>query len=202
MEYYRNLPHFHPLESVFFITIRLAGSLPVATVEMLKEEQELALKRLSQQPDEFVNQKKRYFARFDEFLDDPQNGPYWLAEAEIANVIIEALQFRNKLDYILIAYCLMSNHIHFVIDTREAKDMDKPLFRVLQSFKRYTAQKANLLLNRTGAFWHAESYDRIVRDSVELKKIIWYVLQNPVKAGLCDEWMNWAHSYVNEEYLV
>ncbi len=202
MEYYRNLPHFHPLESIFFITIRLAGSLPITTIEMLREEQEMALKLMDQQPDKIGKQKKRYFARFDEFLGNPQNGPYWLKEAEIANIVKEALHFRDKLDYGLVAYCLMSNHAHFVIDKREAEEKDKPLFRILQSFKRHTAHKANVLLNRTGAFWHSESYDHLVRDNSELRRIIWYVLQNPVKAGLCSEWVDWPHSYVNEEYLV
>jgi putative transposase len=202
MEYYRNLPHLHPIESVFFITIRLAGSLPVAIIEMLKEEQEMALRQVSKQPEEVINQRKRYFARFDASLDKPQNGPYWLKEVEIAGVIKEALHFRDKLDYRLVAYCLMSNHMHVVIDTREAVEMDKPLFQILQSFKRYTARKANMLLNRTGAFWHPESYDHIVRDNGELRRVIWYVIQNPVKAGLCREWTGWPHSYVNEAYLI
>ena len=202
MEYYRNLPHFQPLESVFFITIRLAGSLPVVTIEMLKEEQKMALNQVSQEPKEVVNQKKRYFARFDEALDKPQNGPYWLKEKELASIVTEALHFRDKLDYILVAYCLMSNHVHFVIDTREAIEMHKPLFRILQSFKRYTAQKANVILNRTGAFWHPESYDHLVRDNGELRSVIWYVTQNPVKACLCKVWTEWPYSYVNEGYLV
>ncbi len=201
MEYYRNLPHFQPLESVFFITIRLIGSLPVAIIEMLKEEQEIALKQRDQQKEEISNQKKRYFVRFDEFLDNPQNGPYWLIQAEIAGVVTEALHFRDKLDYKLVAYCLMSNHVHFVIDTRDTNETEKPLFRILQSFKRYTARKANVLLNRTGAFWHPESYDHIVRDNGELRRIIWYILQNPVKAGLKQNWQDWPYSYVNDAYL-
>ncbi len=201
MEYYRNLPHLHPLESVFFITIRLAGSLPVATVEMLKEEQALALKQLGQQEREIVSQKKRYFARFDEFLDTPHNGPYWLKQAEIAGVVTEALHFRDKLDYTLVAYCLMSNHVHFIIDTRDIKETGKPLFRILQSFKRCTARKANVLLNRTGAFWYPEGYDHLVRDNAELRRIIWYIRQNPVKAGLSENWQGWPYSYVNDAYL-
>jgi len=202
MEYYRNLPHFQPLESVFFITIRLAGSLlPVAIIEMLKEEQEIALKQRDQQKEEIVNQKKRYFVRFDDFLDNPQNGPYWLKQVEIADVVTEALHFRDKLDYKLVVYCLMSNHVHFVIDTRDTNETEKPLFRILQSFKRYTARKANVLLNRTGAFWHPESYDHIVLDNGELRRIIWYILQNPVKAGLSENWQGWPYSYVNDSYL-
>jgi hypothetical protein len=40
-------------------------------------------------------------------------------------------------------------------------------------------------LGLTGrAFWQDESYDRVVRDSDEFKRIERYILMNPVKAGI------------------
>ena len=36
--YTRNLPHWQPEEDYFFITYRLAGSLPVSVIKTLKEE--------------------------------------------------------------------------------------------------------------------------------------------------------------------
>ncbi|GAB3987009.1 hypothetical protein GCM10028807_05650 [Spirosoma daeguense] len=169
---------------------------------MLKEEQELALKQINKQPEEPLNQQKRYFARFDTFLDNPQNGPYWLTEPSVADIIKEALRFRDQTEFDLAAYCLMSNHIHFVIDMRMKGTPDRPLYRILQSFKRHTARKANNVLSRMGEFWHPESYDHIVRDNAELRRIIWYILQNPVKARQVENWQDWPHSYVNEAYLM
>ena len=50
--YRRNLPHFHPTGAIFFVTFRLAGSLPAEIVEQLRtefEEEERRLKmRLSE----------------------------------------------------------------------------------------------------------------------------------------------------------
>lgn len=74
----------------------------------------------------------------------------------------------------------------------------KPLFRILQSLKRHTATDCNRLLRRSGAFWQDESYDHVVRDEEELERTIWYVLNNPVNAGLAKEWKDWRWSYVQE----
>jgi hypothetical protein len=72
------------------------------------------------------------------------------------------------------------------------------LARTLQHLKGYTAQQANRLLQRTGRFWHRESYDHIVRDVGEMERIISYVLENPVKAGLTTDWQLWPHILARE----
>jgi putative transposase len=78
-----------------------------------------------------------------------------------------------------------------------------PSYRVTDivgSIKKYTALRANRVLIRRGAFWHDESYDHVIRGADELKRTIWYVLMNPVKAGLCTDWRDWKWSYVKEGY--
>jgi putative transposase len=208
MYYQRNLPHIQPTEAVFFITARLAGSLPVSVVNQLKEESERALQRLAETSDDVdaldkakLDYQKRYFVRFDSCLDNPQNGPYWLSNPQVATVLKEALHFRAKDQYDLVAYTIMSNHIHFVVDTRAKGSLERPLFRIIQSFKSHTARQSNTILNRNGEFWHSESYDHVVRDQSELQRVIQYVLNNPVRAGLVQEWQAWSSSYVNEAYL-
>ena len=104
----------------------------------------------------------------------------------------EAIHFREGSQYALHAYCIMSNHVHLLVTIPENDTM---FYRVLQSLKRYTAQAANRLLNRTGqSFWHPESYDHVVRNSGEFKRIIEYILMNPVKAELVESWEDWPHS--------
>ena len=46
-----------------------------------------------------------------------------------------------------------------------------------------------------------ESYDHVVRDGEELDRIIAYVLNNPVKAGLVKNWRQWKWSYVRESVV-
>ncbi len=45
------------------------------------------------------------------------------------------------------------------------------LSSIMQSLKGYTARKANRLLGRSGAFWHHESYDHVVRNASEWHKL-------------------------------
>ena len=90
----------------------------------------------------------------------------------------------------------MPNHGHVVCTPLEKdKDSFYSLAEILQSLKRHTARQSNLVLGRSGAFWQDESYDHIVRDEAELERIIKYVIYNPVKAGLVDDWTEWKWTY-------
>ena len=73
----------------------------------------------------------------------------------------------------------MSNHVHALLLPKV--DVSK----LMKSLKGYTAREANRLLGRTGIpFWLKESYDHWVRDEAEWKRIVRYIQNNPVKAGL------------------
>ena len=70
----------------------------------------------------------------------------------------------------------------------------------MHSLKSYTAKEANKVLNRTGEFWEHESYDHYVRDEAGHERIVKYILQNPVKAKLVENWQDWRWSYhANQE---
>ena len=73
--------------------------------------------------------------------------------------------------------------------------------KILQELKKFTAGRCNKVINRTGPFWQHESYDHVVRDADELKRIVMYVLNNPVKAGLSDTPEDWEYNYVNYELI-
>ena len=70
----------------------------------------------------------------------------------------------------------------------------------MQSIKRYSSRESNLIINRQGRFWHEENYDHIVRNQEELDKIINYIMQNPVKAGLVKNAEDWKWRYLKENW--
>ncbi len=91
----------------------------------------------------------------------------------------------------------MSNHVQLIIQTIVE---DIPLYNILGSLKQYSATQSNIILDRKDAFWQHESYDHLIRDRNELVRMIDYTLNNPVKAGLVDEWKQWKYSYVKNGY--
>ena len=118
--YRRNLPHYQPTGATFFITFRLAGSLPDEVIVRLKEEQMQNEKLLLKIKDEnlrkmkIADQHKQYFNNFDKMLDKAVNGKAWLKDERVAKIIAEAMHFRDKEVYDLFAYCIMPNHVHVV----------------------------------------------------------------------------------------
>lgn len=101
----------------------------------------------------------------------------------------------------------MSNHVHMVfrhtVSSRK-KSSDgtlPPITRILKNLKSYSSLQANRHLNRNGAFWHPESYDRLIRNNEELHNTLRYTLNNPVKANLVNHWQEWPHAYCKPDFL-
>ncbi len=223
--YRRYLPHWQPPDATLFVTFRLAGSLPQIVIEELRKEREAAKRKLARIVDKIQREKQDYlddrraFGRWDEALDCSLDSPHWSGRPEIAEIVAEALHYRVGRAYDLLAYCIMPNHVHVVFVVGRTASLTNqrgrtaspsyegsrnatpangdpiPLQTILQSLKRHTARQANLKLGRQGTFWQEENYDHVPRDSRELERIIQYVLNNPVKAGLVDRWGDWRWSY-------
>ena len=193
--YQRNLPHFQPVGATLFITFRLAGSLPSEVLQslrdsLIRQEREVNLIPDPQRRRQFAYSiQKRMFGKWDEKLDQGMDSPRWLANPDIANLVSEAIRRKDGKEYSLDAYCIMPNHIHLVCTPLEFEGEIIPISKIMQSLKGATARQANILLNRRGEFWHHESYDHVVRDSQEYERIIEYVMNNPIRAGLPATWV-------------
>ena len=214
--YRRKLPHIHTPGSTLFITFRLAGSVPQVVLQQWLREKAVRDSQPRGTP-EREDFNRRWFAQFEDILHKAETGPTWLRDARIAEIVADSLRYRDGRVYDLLAYSVMSNHAHTVFtpfsdETSVTKQLssdalryasdDKPLPAIMQSLKGYTAYKANRVLGRSGQFWDEESYDHEVRNGPELRRIIRYVLNNPVKARLVRHWSEWKWSYCKwpEEY--
>ena len=110
----------------------------------------------------------------------------------VAGVVVDAIRLGADTGYLLHAWVVMPNHVHLLITPQS----EVP--KLMQNLKGSTARYANRLLGRTGTpFWQNESYDRLVRDADEFRKIENYILQNPVRAGLVvsAEQYVWSSAY-------
>lgn len=206
-EYYRrNLPHYQPLEGIFNICFRLAESLPVEKWKQLKDIQELRIKEIKAKENNLTSttlkialktEEDLYFGKFDQLLDNYYSSPTFLRISKVAKIVSEAILYgHNTKRYEVICFCIMPNHVHLILH----KAVDQ-LFNILHSIKRYSAREANKHLNRTGSpFWQKESYDNLIRDDADLAYKINYILNNPVKAKLVNDWKDWELNYINDEY--
>lgn len=183
----RNLPHLHPSEGTFFITYRLHGTIPLAALRKLRGDFEGKSKE-----GEFL--KDAFFEGYDALLDKNSANIKHLLIDEITDINKKAIHYYDTKEFDLICYCIMSNHIHVVFKMR---DTSKTLSSIMHSIKRHTARESNKILNKQGKFWQDESYDRFVRNNRELRNTVEYVINNPVKAGLVDNWRDWPHTFVN-----
>jgi putative transposase len=206
--YRRHLPHWQPEGATLFITFRLAGSLPQTVIAELLAERERKERALAHIDDTTIRQEKAYleerraFGRWDQALHTIHAGPRWLSEPRIAELVAKSLHYRDARVYTLIAFCVMPNHVHLVCTPLPGQnERYRPLSTIMQSLKRYTARESNLALRRGGSFWQEENYDHVVRDADELRRIVWYVIHNPVKAGLVAEWEDWPWTYCASDWF-
>jgi REP element-mobilizing transposase RayT len=206
-EYYRrNLPHIQPRGATFLVNYRLAGSLPIEVIKQLRVEAEQLEKKLLTIKDEAKRiqlrdwEQRILFSRWDDALHKSKTGPFWLKDDRIAQIVAESMLYHDSDWFDVLAYCIMPNHGHLVLTPYESSAAeDYSLTKIMHNIKRNSANHANKVLDRTGAFWQHESYDHFARDEKELERIIKYVLYNPVQAGLTDDWTKWKWTYSKYE---
>ena len=195
--------------AVYFVTACLDGSMPAqGLLDVAQYQEELSRRPVpnSMSRQEWERQIwKLRFARFDEWLD-ARPACRHLADPRLARVVADACYFFAGERYDLLAYCVMPSHMHWVFRPLDewvkslpvdGKDRS-PRERIMHSLKRHTAQECNHWLGQTGAFWQHESYDHWVRDLDELERIIAYVENNPVKAGLISRAEDWEYSSAHD----
>jgi REP element-mobilizing transposase RayT len=109
---------------------------------------------------------------------------------EVASIVENALLQFDGERCSLIAWCVMPNHVHTLIETH----IGHPLSRIVCAWKSFTAKQVNRYLERSGVFWAPEYFDRYMRDDAHLAATRLYIEQNPVKAALCQEASDWRFS--------
>jgi REP element-mobilizing transposase RayT len=120
------------------------------------------------------------FVWLDRLLDHARSGPAFLRQPEIAETVLTWIQYGVEIrHYELHAWAIMPNRLHLLLTPKVSAS------KLLGSLKAATAKRANLLLQRTGQpFRQDESYDHLVRNDEEFRRIRRYIENNPVTAGL------------------
>lgn len=166
------LPHLDTPGLLQSITFRLADSLPKAAIE-----------RIFAATERSDVERRR---RIEHYLDAGY-GACWLRRPCIARIVEDTLLHFNGERYRLFAWTIMPNHVHVLIETCTGY----PLAKVVQSWKTFSARESNSFLQRSGAFWARDYFDRYIRDELHLQAVTAYIENNPVKAGLVEKAEDW-----------
>jgi len=101
----------------------------------------------------------------------------------------------------LLAYCLMPNHFHFLIEPKE-KSQDKEINKAFQIILSSYSQAINKQENRTGSLFQQHTKAKSLEHyGLYAETCFHYIHQNPLKAGLVKEIERWEFSSVKEYTL-
>jgi REP element-mobilizing transposase RayT len=177
----RNLPHWRQPCVTYFVTFRLADSLPQEKLNQWRAER---LDFLEAHPEPWSElTRAAWFTLFPDRLQawlDKGYGECWLQQPELGKIVDQALRHFDGERYDLLAHVVMPNHVHALLTPKGENRLD----RILHSWKSFTAKAINQAMKRTGEVWQHEGYDHILRNPDAAWAVAHYIMQNPAKAGI------------------
>ena len=79
-----------------------------------------------------------------------------------------------------LAYVLMPDHFHWLLQCGDEGDICKSVARV----KSISAHAVNKHLHRTGKLWQSSFHDHAIRKEEDIVHVARYIVANPLRAGL------------------
>ena len=120
----------------------------------------------------------------------------YFSRQEITQIIIDEIDFRVRCaqEVMVFTYCVMPDHVHLLLKLK--KEYGKSLHNWVAVFKRYITRTVGrqfgvLLL------WQKNFYEHVVRKEESLEKIAEYIVNNPVRKGLVDDWQKYPYSKID-----
>jgi len=111
-------------------------------------------------------------------------GEFVLHSTEMKEMFIDILnKAKEKYDFKLKHFCLMSNHIHLLIEPGPKTSLSKLMQWILSVF----AIRFNRYFGHRGHVWYDRFKSKIIRSFRQFITTFHYISQNPVKALLCSK---------------
>jgi len=110
-----------------------------------------------------------------------------LGQRILLHVITEA---KEKYEFQLHNFCIMPNHLHLLITPKNGTNIS----RIMQWIKTNSAKIWNSLNYSKDHFWGERFFSRPIKDMDEYINVFNYIDQNPVKAGLVSNPIDWIAS--------
>ncbi len=175
------LPHWQQDKATYFLTFRLADSIPVSLLNEWREERNhwQTNRPKPWSPETEAEYHKLFSARIDQFLDQGL-GSCLLGDSANAATVAGAFQHFDHTRYLIHAWVIMPNHVHLLLSLGESIDLGE----TVASWKRFTATKINRVDHGSGPVWQKDYFDRLIRDWNHFMNVARYIRRNPIKAKL------------------
>ncbi|HKQ48498.1 MAG TPA: transposase [Phycisphaerae bacterium] len=106
-----------------------------------------------------------------------------------ADSVIRCCELRM---YRLFGFCLMPDHLHTLLSPG---DSGCPLAQWLDAFKSFTGHEF-VKLGGVPPLWQRSCYDHVCRDGETAENVMRYIVNNPVRKGLVEDWRDWPWTRV------
>jgi len=100
------------------------------------------------------------------------------------------LEFSRQLNISVIAYCLMPNHYHVLVEVETRKQASRFVQNLFNSY----SQAFNQQQNRTGTLFIGRAKFKLIETDEYALQLCSYIHLNPVRAGLVDRPEKWRYS--------
>ncbi len=170
IHYGQNLPHFDKSNLMHFVTYRLCDSMPANVLRQI----EMELKSCS--PDSLDLQKRIKM----EYWLDQGIGSCLLKKTECAEIVEKVWHHSDGQCFNIIAWVIMPNHVHILLKIGKVP----PIEKIVQNWKKFSANKINKLLNRQGHVWQADYWDRAIRNKRHFIYTLEYIKKNINSGGV------------------
>ena len=199
-----DIPHGFLCATPVHLIYRVRDAAPVGELKRISADLRLQLSDLRASGPADTDALERVLAEYgrvyDALLDAQDQRNFVLHDDRAAQITLgswQTLQRRGEL--LLYAACVMGNHVHALFRGPHGEP-DRPLGRLVGRHKSYTNHEIRAVIDHATTIWEDGFYDRYVRPG-SFWDVLWYILQNPVKAGLTGDWRTWAGTYVDERCL-
>ncbi len=109
-----------------------------------------------------------------------------LVTKAVNEMVIDALQFQClKTNSQLLLYCLMPDHIHLLLAVGDGN-----LVSLMRDVKTWTTRQWQ---RQSGErrLWQDSFHDHGIRKTEDIDALVKYIIENPVRAGLVEQWWNY-----------
>lgn len=175
------LPHWRADNAIYHVVFRLADSVPASRLKLWIHERDELLQRDDLNERDRERTRRLVSERTQAFLD-AGHGICFLADAQNAKIVADALKYFDGDRYRLHAWCVMPNHVHVLVEPINNHELSK----ITHSWKSFTAHEIRKHTGGTGSIWHRESFDHIIRNEKSYRRAAQYILENPVRADVLD----------------